>query len=225
MIIKCWGSGPQPWRIVKRILSHSAAESRMWDWQDQQKRKEATMWTWDSARSPTTDLPGRQHAMPDIWGWTQVKSRFWKNMWILQSYPFPDQEIAPAGCIPCIDIRPTMCRQAKGPCLGAVSLHWMSRIMVQGAYVEIFPRNTPQALARYQSGDFPCWSFWHFLIFGFPPKKNFLSFYKPLLPTISCGKHFHSLTTYLMKNYLFFLNFVFNFPVCFILSCSCVGRK
>lgn len=52
-----------------------------------------------------------------------------------------------------------------------------------------------------------------------PPKKTILSFYKPLLPTISCGKHFHSLTTYLMKNYLFFWTlssiflFVLSFPV------------
>lgn len=39
-----------------------------------------------------------------------------------------------------------------------VSLRWMSRIMVQGAYVGIFPQNTPQALAWYGSGDFLCWS-------------------------------------------------------------------
>lgn len=137
------------------------------------------MWTWDSARSPTTGLLGRQWAMPDAWGWTQGKSRFWKNMWILQSSPVPragDADIAPAGCIPWIDIRTIIETGQWSLPLFKVSPHPMSRIMVKA-----FIQNTPPHIPWYRTIQVTyCIEHLRFLDrFGlFFPKTNFWSVVK-----------------------------------------------
>lgn len=70
--------------------------------------------------------------------------------------------------------------------------------------------NVPGSICRDISTEYP-FRLWHDMVqvkeyliflerFGLYPPQNFLSSCKPLLFTISCGKHFHSLTTCFVKN-------------------------
>lgn len=122
-------------------------------WEQDVALTASPMWTWDSARSPTTGLLGRQEAMPDVWGWAQGKSRFWKNVWILQSSPVPragDADIAPAGCIPWIDTRTIIETGQWFLPLSKVSPHPMSRIMVKAAYLFRIPLSIPSGMVQFR---------------------------------------------------------------------------
>lgn len=98
------------------------------------------------------------------------------------------------------------------------SLHPMSSMMVKGAYLYRIPLRLWYDTVQVTS----CIEHLTFLDrFGlFFPQNHFLSYCKPLLSTSSHDKNFHSW----MKNHLFFFKAVFNFPICFILSCSWVER-
>lgn len=97
-------------------------------------REEAPMWTWDSARSPTTALLGRQQAMPEVWGWTQGTSCFIRTCEFWSHLPFPEQEMQtlPQQAVSHGLTQEQSLIHPSSPCS-------MSRIMVKAAYLSRTP--------------------------------------------------------------------------------------
>lgn len=215
--IKYWGSGLQPSRAVKRILRRSAAENRMWDWQDQEGRKEGRKLPCEPETQPGL-LPlacwvGSKQCQKSG---DEHKARVGRTCGFCSHLLFPEQEMQtlPQQAASHGLTQKQSLRQANGPSLQP---HLMSRIMVQAAYLYRVSLRLWYDTIQVTS----CIEHLTFLgRFGlFSPKTTFWAVVKLYFPQAPVT----SISTAEWKTTFFFLA-VFNFPNCFILSCPWVER-